>query len=199
MFANWARILERLRLAGLCLSAKKTIIAPRSARVLGWIWRDGQLTASPHRISTLSTCSKPESVKALRGFLGAAKVLSRVVPNLSARLGVLENMAAGMDSKAPLTWSDIQLDSFASVQKHLLNNKSIHILISDDQLWLVTDASKKLPGLGATLYAQRDGRLLLAGFFSAKLKKPYLTWLPCEVEASSIAASIQHFAPFISE
>ena len=39
--------------------------------------------------------------------------------------------------------------------------------------------------------------LKVAGFFSSKLKKLQVDWLPCEVEALCIAASIQHFSPYI--
>ena len=40
-------------------------------------------------------------------------------------------------------------------------------------------------------------RAKLAGFFSAKMKKYQVTWLPCEVEALSIATAIKHFSPYI--
>ena len=40
-----------------------------------------------------------------------------------------------------------------------------------------------------TLYAHRNHQLLLARFFSAKLRKHQVTWLPCEVEALAIASS----------
>ena len=43
----------------------------------------------------------------------------------------------------------------------------------------------------------RDNKLLLAGFFSAKTRQHQVTWLPCEVEALSIASAIKHFAPYI--
>ena len=35
--------------------------------------------------------------------------------------------------------------------------------------WIVTDGAVKKPGIGATLYVTRSGKLHLAGFFSAKL------------------------------
>ena len=38
---------------------------------------------------------------------------------------------------------------------------------------------------------------LLADFFSAKLRKHQVAWLPCEIEALSIAAAIKHFSPYI--
>jgi hypothetical protein len=37
----------------------------------------------------------------------------------------------------------------------------------------------------------------LAGFFSAKLRKHQVTWLPCEIEALSIGAAVKQFSPFI--
>lgn len=43
----------------------------------------------------------------------------------------------------------------------------------------------------------RNEKLLLAGFFSAKLRKHQVNWLPCEIEALSIAAAIKHFSPYI--
>ena len=47
------------------------------------------------------------------------------------------------------------------------------------------------------MYVSRTSQLHLAGFFSAKLRKHQVTWLPCEVEALSIAESVKHFSPFI--
>ena len=52
-------------------------------------------------------------------------------------------------------------------------------------------------GLGAALFVTRNHQLFLAGFFSTKLRKHQVTWLPFEVEALSIAAAVQHFFPFI--
>ena len=66
-----------------------------------------------------------------------------------------------------------------------------------DTIWIVTDGSVKNRGIAATMYAQRDSKLLLAGFFNAKLRKHQVTWLPCEIEALAIGAAIKHFAPFI--
>ena len=76
-------------------------------------------------------------------------------------------------------------------------HKSITLPRADDQLWIVTDGSVVKRGIGATMYVSRENKLLLAGFFSAKLRKHQVTWLPCEIEALSIAATIKHFNQFI--
>ena len=49
----------------------------------------------------------------------------------------------------------------------------------------------------AGLYVSRENKLLLAGFFSAKLRKHHVTWIPCEIESLSIAAAIKQFSPYI--
>jgi len=48
---------------------------------------------------------------------------------------------------------------------------SIVLPCTSDQLWIVTDVLLTKQGPGATLYVARQDRLLLAGFYSAKLRK----------------------------
>ena len=67
----------------------------------------------------------------------------------------------------------------------------------DDMLWIVTDGSTKNKGIAATLYTNRHNRLVLSGFFNAKLRKNQINWLPCEIKALAIGALICHFAPYI--
>ena len=54
-------------------------------------------------------------------------------------------------------------------------------------------------GLGAVLYVLRKGSMMLGGYFSAKLKPHQLKWLPCEVEALAISASVNHWSKYIME
>ncbi|CAC5380497.1 unnamed protein product [Mytilus coruscus] len=69
--------------------------------------------------------------------------------------------------------------------------------LADDLFCGVTDGSVTKRGIGATLYINRDGKVSLAAFVSAKLRKYHVLWLPCEIEALSIAASVKHFSPII--
>ena len=43
----------------------------------------------------------------------------------------------------------------------------------------------------------RHDKLHLSGHFSARLLSHQRTWLPCELEALAIAASVKHFSPYI--
>ena len=197
LLQNWQELLHALRSCNLNLSASKTVIAPKEISILGWIWSNGTIRASPHRISTLSSCDRPSTVTGLRSFIGAFRILSRVVPDSANLVAPLESEIAGRDSKDQITWTDELIEHFGRARDALKSHKRITLPRESDQLWIVTDGSVKQHGLGATLYIGRDSKMLLGGFFSAKLRSRQMTWLPCEVEALSIAAAVKHYAPYI--
>ena len=194
---NWRRVLSALDKCSLRLSTKKTIVNPKSTGILGWIWTQGTLEASPHRIAVLSACVPPTTVRELRSYIGAYRVLSRVITRCAELLAALENTVAGRTSLEKLVWSDEMRDAFKQAQSALSSSQTIVLPRPSDQLWISTDASVKQRGIGATLYVSRSDILKLAGFYSAKLKKKQINWLPCEVEALAIAAAVKHFAPYI--
>ncbi|VDH94003.1 Hypothetical predicted protein [Mytilus galloprovincialis] len=151
---NWECVLQSLQKSGICLSPSKTVICPKSITILGWIWSQGSISASTHRVATLASCPVPDTVRGLFDHLSLTKLFG--LP-FAQKLFTLPKCS--------------------------------------DQLWIVTDGSVTKRGIGATLYINRDGKVSLAGFFSAKLHQ--VLWLPCEIEALSIAASVKHFSPFI--
>ena len=194
---NWQRVLEALKRNNLRLSTSKTIVCPRTATILGWIWSNGTLQASPHKLATLSSVAPPSTVQGLRSFVGSYKVLSRVLPRYADLLDPLDQAIAGKESREKIIWTDDLTLAFQTAQKALRNHKSISIPRPSDSLWIVTDGSVKNRGIAATMYIHRNGKLLLAGFFNAKLRKHQVTWLPCEIEALAIGAAIKHFSPYI--
>ena len=197
LLENWRRILQALHKCNLHLSPSKTVICPKSTTILGWVWSAGQLSASPHRIATLSSCPPPDTVRGLRSFIGAYKVLGRVLPKCSHIIAPLENAIAGQQSGERIQWTDTLHEHFHLAQTSLTTRKSITLPRPSDHLWIVTDGSVTKHGIGATLYITRNEKLHLAGFFSAKLRKHQVAWLPCEIEALGIAAAVKHFSPFI--
>ena len=192
LLQNWTKVLQALQ-----LSASKTIINPQSTTILGWIWNCGTLSASPHRIAALASCPEPDTVARMRSFIGAFKVLSRVIPGCSTLLAKLDDTVAGRESKETIPWTDDLRTSFRNAQAALSTAHTISLPRPGDQLWIVTDGAVRSSGIGATLYVTRDGKLRLAGFFSAKLRGSQTAWLPCEVEALAIAVATKHFSPYL--
>lgn len=195
----WSKVLERLAKNGLRLSPAKTKICPTSTTILGWQWTNGTLSASTHRLSALQFCSPPETVKALRSFIGAYKFISKVLPNHCDVLHPLESTLGSRDSREKIEWTDELSHAFSAAQKHLSNAKVIHLPRPNDQLQIVTDAATSKLGLAATLYAIRKGKPLICGFFNAKMTDNQTRWLPCESEALGIHLAVSFFAPYIIE
>ena len=91
----WSRVLEQLDRCNLRLSPTKTVICPKSTTILGWVWSQGSLSASPHRVAVLSSCPPPTSVKGMRSFIGSYKVLGRVLPGCAALVDPLRKRHLG--------------------------------------------------------------------------------------------------------
>jgi hypothetical protein len=197
LLQHWTKVLTALQQNNLALNASKTIVCPKSTVVLGWIWSSGTLRASTHRISALVAVDPPRTVQSLRSYIGAYKVLSRVLPGYADLLHPLDLACAGKPSRDKVEWTDILLAAFDKAKANLQNARTITMPQPDDHLWIVTDASVKECGIAATMYVLRKGQLLLAGFFNAKLRQHQVSWLPCEVEALCIGTAIKHFSPFI--
>lgn len=97
-------VMTSLDTCGLRLSATKTIICPCSTTILGWIWKQGHLSASSHRVSVLSTCKLPDSAHCFRSFIGAYKILSSVLPSCAYAIAPLESAISGPQSKDKIKW-----------------------------------------------------------------------------------------------
>ena len=125
---NFIRVLLALSQSNLRLSPTKTIIAPKSTTLLGWIWKDGELSAYSHRVSVLSSCPVPATTRELRSYLGAYNILGREIRNCSQILSPLQDMIAGSQSKDKLVWSDEQLDRFTCAQNNCYTRKQLPYL-----------------------------------------------------------------------
>jgi len=201
LFKNWRAVLECFQASNLKLSASKTVIAPKETTILGWVWNQGFIRASSHKISALAICQRPVTVKDMRSFVGAYKVLARVIPNCSHFLLNLTKATAGKSSQQKVVWDESLEASFENAQKHLQKSQSIILPKPEDQLWIVTDGATTNPiGIGATLYAVREGTAHVGGFFSQQLTEPQREkYYPCEVEGLGIAAAIKFFSGFIAQ
>ena len=197
LLERWSFVMSTLSDNGLKLKAEKTIIAPLHTQILGWDWHNGHISASQHKISTLSSCEPPKTVTAMRSFIGAFKTFNRVVRQCTSYLSALEDLIAGKQKKDGISWTEESLAAFKSAQQALNDTPSICLPRPEDELMIVHDGCNE--GIGSILFVRRDGKTCLGHYFSAKLKSHHKKWLPCEIEALSITASINHFAPIIRE
>ena len=195
---NWSRVLQRLEENGLKLKGPKTVIFPTHTQILGWDWCLGEISASKHKLSPLITCELPQTVTALRSFIGAYKVFNRVIRQSSGFLSELDSLTSGSKQKQDkIIWTDHLIHVFKTAQNALRGATKIRLPTPTDQLIITHDGSQL--GIGSILFVKRNDSVMIGGYFSAKLKSHHTRWLPCEVEALSITASVTHFGPYLRE
>ncbi len=127
LLAVWKKVLVALQACNLCLSPSKTVVAPVQTNILGWVWNQGTIRASSQRISTLASCTPPATVSGLRSFIGAYKVLARVLKGCASILAPFDNMVAGGESTSAVVWSDELLQCFHRAQQALSTNCAVTI------------------------------------------------------------------------
>ena len=199
LLSNWERLLATLQRNNLNLSASKTVIAPKSTTILGWIWKCGSLSVSSHKICPLLSSAPPLTCTAMRSFLGAYKDIARAIPRCTSLLAPLEDAIKGLTGEQKISWTD-DLNNFFAKAKAALKSPSVLVLPKrSDQLVITTDASPLNQGLAATLFVLKEKNQYPAEFFSFKLKGHQVGWIPCEKEALAITAAVNHFGPFIKE
>ena len=191
---NWRRVLQALDRCNLRLSPTKTVICPKTTSVLGWIWSQGRLSANPHRIAVLACVL----------LLQQWKVFYRRLQSPQSRASQLlkRHRSPGVRSHWPsvfrqttVGWEpnlQVQIRAGLPIQPQSHSSPSPFRHPLDSYGWIRYQERSR-----CHMYVSRTSQLHLAGFFSAKLRKHQVTWLPCEVEALSIAASVKHFSPFI--
>lgn len=196
---NWRRLLQLFKENNLRLSASKTVINPGKTVVLGWNWHQGQLTPSPHKISSLSTAPLPHTSTALRSWMGSVKQLKPCIEHYAKLFGGFDKLHAGKVPGEKITWTEEAKKDFYVAQASLRDLKSFHVPKPDDQLIVVTDGSIKNRGVGAVLYIQRGAKRLLGGYFSATLPEYQSRWLPCEIEGIAICTAVRHWSKVIQQ
>jgi hypothetical protein len=194
---SWERVLQLFEQTNLRISPSKTVICPITTTVLGWIWSAGTITVSQHKVNPLITCEKPKTVKGLRSWCGAVKHIKACLPQYSTLLADLEKATAGKESRDRLEWTGHLQEAFLCAQKALQNTKTITIPRRGDLLIITNDGALRKGGIGSVLYIMRNGRMLLGGYFSAKLKSHQSSWVPCELEALAISSATNHWGPLI--
>ena len=108
--------------------------AQEKAIVLGWVWSNGTLQASPHKLAALSLVEPSLTVQGLHSFVGAYKVLSRVLPRVGELLDPLDQATAGKESRGKIVWGNELLLAFKTAQRTLEDNQSIRVPQPQDAL-----------------------------------------------------------------
>ena len=129
LLPNWSLVLQRMQENNLSLSAKKTVICPSQAVILGWIWKAGTLQSS-HQTAPLSSVEHPTTCSSMRSFIGALKAVSKCIPPCASLVAPLEDSIGGLQGPQAIIWTPDLSEHFRRCQERLRPPKTITIPIS---------------------------------------------------------------------
>lgn len=109
---------------------------------------------------------------------------------MSRVLAPLEEEVAGKNSNDLIFWTNSLTNRFKEAKRHIRHTHTIYLPHPSDQLVIKTDAASLIPGIGHTIYAIKDEKLIPVRFHSSRLKDQCLRWQLCEIEGLSVATAI---------
>ena len=107
----------------------------------------------------------------------------------------LHKAIGAKSKKETIDWTEELLQTFKSAQNTLKTAEPLTIPKPGEQLYITSDASQT--GIGATLHRAKDKAVVK--HFSKQLSADKKRWIPCELEALAVGASLHTFLPFIKE
>ena len=111
-------------------------------------------------------------------------------PSILQVLAPLEEAVAGKNSNDLVIWTNSLAQCFKEANSHLRHAHTIYLPHPTDQLVIKTDAASLVPGIGHTIYAVKNDKLVPVRFHSSRLKDQCAKWQPCKIERLSVATAI---------
>ena len=194
-------VLETLKVNRLVVDPKKANLFVKEVEFCGHVLRQGERSPAPGKLLSIQNWELPDTITALRGFLGLTNYYSSYVKdyaNLAAPL--MEKLKVGRTegkkgSTKPVKWDDASIEAFHTLKSALGLGLQVFQLEPEQPFVLRTDASHY--AIGAVLEQERKGEWVPVAFHSRKLTKSQLNWTTREKETYAIVVALIKWAGWI--
>jgi hypothetical protein len=187
-------VLKKLRAAKLFCKLEKCEFSKSSVSFLGYVVSGSGVSMDPEKVSAICSWSAPDSVPALRRFLGVANFYRDFVPRYSE---VVSPLLSLLKKDVVFEWSDRCQTAFDSLKSSFSSPTLLRHADLSLPFVLHTDASDH--ALGAVL-SQRDevsGLTHPVAFFSRTLSPAERNYATYDKELLAIIAALEHWRAFL--
>ena len=147
------------------------------------------MKVDPDKVLAISEWEEPNSVSAVRSFLGFSNFYREFIPRFSA---ICEPLNKLTKRGAAWEWDKSQKTAFESLKQLLTSSPVLTMFDPDAETVLEADSSGYAIG-GVVSQVDNKGRLRPAGFFSRKLSPAEANYEIHDKELLAILATIKHF------
>lgn len=196
------QVFTRLFNVGFKLRFEKAQFAQKRVELLGMIVGENKVAVSPSKTLAITNFPRPDSVRALRRFVGLATYLRTHVPHftemmmpLFAAIGQPKKKNAAVVA-VRFVWTDEMEAAFQQAKIALASPPALGIYNPKVPCEVHTDASSV--GIGAVLI-QRDerGNEIRIAYFSKRLAGAQNNWHATDLEGLALVESTEHWQCYL--
>ena len=182
---------------------KKGKLFLESVEFCGSLLRNGTRQPSPGKLLAIQKWKRPETISALRGFLGCCNFYHTFVKDYARYAAPLTELlkvgreAGRAGSKVRVQWTDECDEAFVQLKAALCEVATLQVPKLDRPFYLRTEASKY--AVGAVLEQQdlETGAHYPLAFWSRKLSPRQMQWSPREQETYAIICALKKYQSWI--
>ncbi|CAB4020398.1 Transposon Tf2-9 poly [Paramuricea clavata] len=145
-------IFERFSLIGLTFNKDKCEFSQSQLTFFGFVFSGDGISPDPAKVSATHNCPPPNSIKAVRSFLGMVTYCAKFIPNFSDLTEPLRELTR---KDVPFCWTSRHAKSFNAVKAALTSATVMAYFDQTKETELITDASPF--GLSAILTQKVPG------------------------------------------
>lgn len=186
-------VFERLNDYGIGLNVSKCELGVSELTFLGHVVSRAGIRPLPDKVDAILAYSEPQTVKALRRFLGLVNFYRRFLPQAAQKQAILCEYLRGFgkNDNRPITWSAEARQAFLDCKQSLAQAALLVHPSPTAQLALSVDASDF--AIGGALHQVTGDNLEPIGFFSRKLTQAEKAYSAYDRELLAAFAAIRHF------
>ena len=189
-----ARVLSRLRQAGLTANVAKCQWGQTACEFLGHIVGKGKVSPAALKVRAVQEFVFPRTKRQVRQFLGLTGYYRRFIPNYSEHAYHLTEATRKLAPDRVKQTAALAAE-FDYLKDHLCAMPLLTLPVPSDSFVLQTDASGV--GLGAVLSVRRGEEELPVAFHSRKLQPREQRYSASEVECLAVVDAVNHFGSYL--
>ena len=190
---NLAKVLDRLRGAGLRLKPKKCQFAQLHVEYLGHVVSADGVRTDLKKSEAVRDFPTPLCVKDVRSFVGLASYYRKFIPNFSKVAGPLHALTK---KDVAFVWTPQCQVAFEELKRLLTTAPLLVYPRFDRPFMLETDASGS--GLGAVLAQRQDDSLVRPVAYASRSLQPHeKNYGITELEGLAVVWAVKHFRHYI--
>lgn len=186
-------VARRLRTANLSINVTKSKFCVAEVPYLGYILSQHGLRPNPDRIEAIVNFERPNSLKALRRFLGMCNYYRRFISNYSAVVQPLTDLLK--DKPKSVKWNESSEVAFVNIKELLITSPILTTPDFKRPFDIHCDASDV--AIAGVLTQSYDGLDKPIAYFSQKLGTTQQRYCATEKEALAVLRSIDKFRCYI--